>query len=455
MQGVQKYMLVFFVGLLLGMGGVFGLQTPEAVEAQTLTPEQRAKLQAEYDKIQEEIVHWQGVLNEARLKKNTLQGDVTILNAQIKKAEAEIKSRNNTIAVLGKEIDEKSEHIQTLEEKLEEGRTSLAQLIRQKQEAETTPLAILMLSSEGLSEFFSAVDAIDVINRDLQTHFNELRGIRAETEKEKEKLSEKKNAELDAKYEVEIKRKHIKKDEEEKKELLSIAVQEEASYSQVLAERERRAAEIRSALFELRDAQGIPFEVALQYANEASKKTGVRPAFILGILRQESNLGQNVGQCLLVDASTGAGKGKNTGTPFSNVMHPTRDVPVFLDVTKRLGRDPYSTVVSCPQSIGYGGAMGPSQFIPSTWKNYEGKLAAALGVSTADPWIPKHAVMATGLFLTDLGAGLQTYSAEREAAGRYYAGGNWATLGLTYAANVLAFAEKYQNDIDFLNENNL
>ena len=219
----------------------------------------------------------------------------------------------------------------------------------------------------------------------------------------------------------------------------------------MLADRQRRADTIRSALFELRDAEGIPFASALAYAQEASKPTGVRAAFILAILRQESNLGVNVGQCLLTTPGTGAGKGKNTGTPISKVMKPDRDVEPFLDITGRLGRNPYNTPVSCPQSIGYGGAMGPSQFIASTWILYEKRLAAVLGVTTPDPWVAKHAIMATALFLSDLGADKGTYSAEREAAARYYAGGNWQKNGLGYAASVLAFAEKYQEDIDFLN----
>ena len=94
--------------------------------------------------------------------------------------------------------------------------------------------------------------------------------------------------------------------------------------------------------------------------------------------------------------------------------------------------------------------MGPSQFIASTWKGLEPRLAESLGVSTPDPWIPKHAIMATAMFLKDLGASARTYTAERQAAGRYYAGGNWATLGLGYAASVLAYAEEYQENIDFL-----
>ena len=131
-------------------------------------------------------------------------------------------------------------------------------------------------------------------------------------------------------------------------------------------------------------------------------------------------------------------------------MHATRDVPPFLDLMKRLGADPYTTPVSCPQSTGYGGAMGPSQFIASTWKLYENKLKVNLGVATPDPWMAQHAIMATALFLKDLKADRQTYSAEREAAGRYYAGGNWQKSGLGYASSVLTYAEKYQNDIDFL-----
>ena len=46
---------------------------------------------------------------------------------------------------------------------------------------------------------------------------------------------------------------------------------------------------------------------ALVYAQEAGKKTGVDPAFILAILQQESNLGANVGSCYLSDQVTGAG----------------------------------------------------------------------------------------------------------------------------------------------------
>lgn len=446
-------MLVFALGLTLGVGAFVSLYEPTVADAQTLSEEDKARLRAEYDQLQEEIAQWQKVLDETKSKKNTLQGDVTTLNAQIKKAEAEIKQRNSTINTLAAEINEKNRHIQTLEERLSDGRASLAKLIREKQEVESTPLAILMLSSATLSEFMSTNDSIDIINRDLQERFDELRGVKQETEKEKEELSDKKNKEADAKYEVEVKKQEVKKNEVEKQKLLAVTKKDEATYSQVLAERKARAEAIRSALFELRDAQGISFATALQYASEAEAVTGVRAAFILGILRQESNLGANVGTCVITDLESGATKHVTSGKVFPNGIHPTRDLPTLQVLVRELGREPLQTRVSCPQAVGYGGAMGPSQFIPSTWKSYQSKIASALGVSLPDPWNAKHAVTATALYLKDLGADKKTYSAEREAAGRYYAGAGWATRGLGYAGSVLAHAEKFQSDINFLKDN--
>ena len=102
--------------------------------------------------------------------------------------------------------------------------------------------------------------------------------------------------------------------------------------------------------------------------------------------------------------------------------------------------------------MGDGGGLGPPPFFASPWKLYESKIMSALGVPVADPWNAQTAIMATALYMKDLGAGAQTYSAERKAAARYYAGSNWQSkTALNYAASVLAFANKYQTDIDFLN----
>ena len=127
-------------------------------------------------------------------------------------------------------------------------------------------------------------------------------------------------------------------------------------------------------------------------------------------------------------------------------MNPTRDVPEFIKITKRLGSDPFNTLVSCPQEVGWGGAMGAAQFIPSTWVLFEDRITRALGTSAADPWTARDAFMAAGMYLTDLGARPGSYSAERDAACRYFSGrkcsqSSWAK---TYGDQVMAKAVTIQ-----------
>lgn len=443
------------------LSGGFTLFTDHPAFAQTLTPEERARLQAEYDQLQAEIAQWQKVLDETKQKKDTLKGDVSALTAQINKATAEIKQRNVIISNLASEINERTARIGTLEERLESGHESLAKLLRDKNAREKESLVIFALSSEDLSEFFSTLDAIDAINRGLQALFAELRSVKDETVKEKEVLDARKNQELDAKYEVELKKKRIDENKKEKNQLLAITTEQEKSYQTVLAERQRKAEAIRSALFDLRDAQGISFNTALQYANFASEKTGIRASLILAILSQESDLGKNIGSCYVTDLQTGDGIGKNTGTFFEKVMKAPRDTTPFENITSALGLNWGSTPVSCPlgksytASRGYGGAMGPSQFIPSTWNLYTSRLAAALGISMPNPWNAKDAVMATALYLKDLGAAGGTYTAERNAACKYYSGRSCdsrSPINYTYGNSVIAKAETFQENIDFLND---
>ncbi len=450
-------MLGVALGLLMGVGGYVAVVPAPAY---ALTADEKAKLQTEYDQLQAEIAQWQQVLDDTRAKKNTIQGDVTALNAQIAKAQAEIKQRGVTIATLGSEIQQKTATISTLEQHIDAGHESLAKLLRQKNETETLPLALLAFSSDSLSNFFADADAVDAINRQLDAQFSDLRATKTETQKERDALNTQQNQELDAKHDVEVKKTVIANNQAQKKELLAVTTSQEKTYSQVLADRQKRAQEIRTALFDLRDSQGISFEKALQYANTASQKTGVRPAMILAILSQESDLGNNIGSCYVKDLTTGDGVGKNTGSPFQKVMKAPRDTDPFSALATALGFDWSTTPVSCPlgatysTSRGYGGAMGPSQFIPSTWQLYSPRLISALGVSTPNPWNPQDAVMATALYLEDLGAAGQTYTAERNAACKYYSGRSCDTRSprnYTYGDSVVAKAQTFQNNIDFLN----
>lgn len=447
--------IIALVLLVAVCGGVF-VVSGHSIKAQELTPEERAVLQVQYDELQKEIAVQQQIIKDTQAKKSTLQGDVTLLNAQIKAAQAQIDAKNITIKQLSAQIVKKNVVINELEDRIERGKEALASILRQTQMLDDYSVVSVALSAQSVSEFFSDLDAFTSIKTELQNLFADIRATKAQTESEKADLAAKQNQTADAKYVVETQKKQITSDKTEKQQLLAITANQETEYKKVLAERQARAAAIRAALFPLRDAAPIQFADALSYAKEAQAKTGVRPALILAVLTQESNLGKNVGQCYLTNNSTGAGIGKNTNTAFSKVMSPTRDVPPFVELGLQLGFDPHKQVVSCPiaSAGGWGGAMGPSQFIPSTWAMYASRVASARGVSVANPWDPRDAIMAMSIYLGGLGAGAGGYTAEHTAAAKYYAGGAWASrAGRTYANNVMALAESIQGNIDFLSNN--
>ncbi|MBI2038392.1 MAG: lytic murein transglycosylase [Candidatus Nealsonbacteria bacterium] len=218
------------------------------------------------------------------------------------------------------------------------------------------------------------------------------------------------------------------------------------------AEVQKRASEIRARIFEIIGVPEAPtFGEAYALAQEIEKTTGVRPAFLLAVLTQESNIGKNVGQCYLRNKDTGEGISV-AGNTIQKVMKPSRDIQPFLTITQELGRDPYNTPVSCPiPSIGgYGGAMGPAQFIPATWLGYRDRIRSITG-KTPDPWNIRDAFLAAALYLSDYGAKSQTANQEWRAAMIYFSGST-NTRYRFYGDSVAAIARQYAEDIKSLNQ---
>jgi membrane-bound lytic murein transglycosylase B len=417
------------------------------------SPDQKQACQNELNQLLAQVAELEGQLADQKKQTGTITGDINYLTSQINALKAKIKARTLAIANLKVSINQKTSVILSLQQKIDREKESLAQLLRNTNEFDNEDLVNLILSDSSLSQFYSDVESYSTINQAVKKSVDTILGIKSETEVQKADLQKQQNAEVDAKAQLEDAQKKVAASQAEQKQLLAISKQKEAGYTTVIADRQKRVADIKAKLFHLAGgAQAIRFDIALQYAQSAAVKTGIDPAFLLAVLTQESNLGANVGKCYLTDSS-GAGVNINSGKVWNSsthlLMYPS-DVSIFMDITNSLGFSAYKTVVSCPASAGgYGGAMGPAQFIPSTWKLFDSRVSAITGSNPANPWAPTDAFMASALYLTDLGGVGSSQSAQNKAACKYYGSGG---SSCSYSRSVAALKSKIQSDIDYLNQ---
>ena len=406
------------------------------------------KCQEYYQDISEEI---EKDVNKTKGEKDTLQNKIYILRNTIRNLDSEIYQGNIMIKDLTGQIYSTQGSIDQTSLKIDEIKSNLSNILQLQYENDQQSPTVILLKNETLTDFLNELMELERLSLRTKEFLENIKNLKVSLVNQKNKMDgEKENLE-----EV-VMIQSIKKQENlnTKKEQESVLRMTEAEYQKQLKEKEeveKKVAEITTRIFNLAGISQAPtFGEALEIAKYVEGITGVRPAFLLAILTQESNIGKNVGQCYLRDTSTGAGVVSYNGQKVSRVMKPSRDVQPFLSITKELGRDWQNTLVSCPMSIGYGGAMGPGQFIPSTWIIYRDRVKAITG-TPADPWKIRDAFLATGLYVSDYGAKSQTYNGEWRAAMIYFSGTSKRTkynyYGF-YGDSVMNITKGIQEDID-------
>ena len=426
-------------------------------------------LQNQLNSIEGEIAAQQQLLDVAQNQHQTLQTQIDAFDAEIKKTQLQIQAINLTITQLSGNIGEHQQTLSELSTQLSAERESLAQILRQTQVLDSYSVVSVALGSQDISGFFSDLDAFASIKSAMASSFNQIQQTSSSTEAEKEALQARLSEQEQLRTIAQLAGQQVRAQEQAKQELLAQTKGVEANFQKLISVNQKTAAQIRSELFILRDSAAIPFGTALAYAEAAQRATGTRAAVTLGVLKQETDLGANLG----------------TGT-WRVDMSPNRDQPIFVYITQALGLDPNKMPVSRKPSYGWGGAMGPGQFIPSTWvcyggfvntytndcTNTAGSMSMAQfwqgpwqyvvskdrvrqltgGNSPSNPWNARDAIMATAMLMADNGAATQTPAAERLAALRYFAGWTHANNPAYsfYGDGVMEFANQFQQDINQL-----
>ncbi|MBU1038732.1 lytic murein transglycosylase [Patescibacteria group bacterium] len=417
-----------------------------SVTQQQLQVEQQ-RLEQELKEIEVQIEQYTKELGRTQSQKATLNNKIREL--RIKQSSIALQIKQTTLQLQGteKQINKTQGDIDINEQRLTGLHKEMAKIIRQLHiTSQQNTVFNMFLYDKGISGFFDEIQTYKLLSDQLFSLLEHSKEEGLKLVDYKKNLENQREGQKNLISIANLQKNSLSQNISQQDNLLSQTKGQEAAYQQLLKDKKKKADEIRARIYELfGTTKRVTFGEAVQIAQWVSERTGVRAAFLLAVLTQESNLGKNVGTCNR--ASDPPEKG------WRVIMKPTRDQEPFLQITKELGLDPDTTPVSCPmrdkqgKQIGWGGAMGPAQFIPSTWLGYRDKVAKITG-RTANPWDIRDAFVAAGVKLGADGARQQ--SGEWTAAMKYFAGSVNPAYSF-YGDSVVALANRYQDDIDSLN----
>ncbi len=431
--GSLKLAFVVFVFLCF-LAGVF---FPFFLFAQS-TDEAKSQLRAKLQALQAEINNYRQKIQAASKTEQSLKGQINVLEAKIKRLNLEIESLHLSMQDAQRRISVIKKTTAEIEKNISRERQALSSTIMVVYENDKLNYVEIFFQKKKLSEIFADVKAIQELQASLLTSLSEIRDLKGRLEEEKQRLEDREEDLAQLKKAQEIQTLSLNRDKRAKKMLLARTQSQKSQLLTKVNVSQATIEQIREQLYQL-EGMGVSlkFGDALAYAQKATTKTGVRAALLLAMLKKESEWGMNVG----------------TGN-WKNDMHP-RDHDAFLRITKELGMDPDTTPVSRKPSYGWGGAMGPAQFLPNTWLAYEDEIARLTGHRPPNPWNIEDAFMACAIKLRDAGAAAQTYNAEWKAAQIYFAGRRWNNPRYYfYGDSVMELAGHFQKQINVLERGN-
>lgn len=429
---ILKVIFVLPIIMVLGFSPLFS--------ANAITAEEIAQKNREIEEIQKEIEQYQQEIDAIQPTKVTLQSEVSKLNAKIGQLNLEIRSIGLSISKTNSEVQTTQEKIEQAEGEIARNQVILGQYLRILYQNDQETLTSILLKHQALSDFFSDLNSIKTTQDELRVAIDGIQALKASLEERGQELEDKRIELEHQKALEEINKRSVDQNKSKKDKLLKETKGQESKFQSLVSQSQSKIEKIKAEIYYLQQ-NGISADDAVKFGVLAAISTGIRPAFLIAELELESGLGSNVGKC------NRAGDPPSKG--YRVIMKPTRDIQPFLKITAELGLNPETTAVSCPIGRGWGGAMGPAQFIPSTWMGYKDEVARITGRSPANPWNIEDAFIAAAAKLSRGGANSKTRAGEIAASKAYYCGNSKSTRAdcVNYANKVQALAGRIEQNL--------
>ena len=348
------------------------------------------------------------------------------ISKQLQTSELQLEQTLLSISVTGSDITKTAEDISQVHQDIANQRELLRNSMRSLYQHENASLMNIIFNTDNLGTILNEQKQYQILQEKVLNLIENLHQKQLELTEQKEQLLNHKDKQEKLRKLQINQQDDLSNQRVNKKDFLTLKQLEKASYQNKITDAKQTRTEIEQQIFKLKSVDlEISINDAFSAARFASNLTGVRPALLLAVLKVETNVGEWVG----------------SGT-FPDDMHPgSRDA--FIRLTEKLGLDPYKTPISRrPASYkGWGGAMGPGQFMPATWEGIEARVSAMMKKPQPNPYELVDALVGTSIMLADRGA--TDRQKEFEAVNRYIAGPNWL-YHTWYGKRVLAVAKEYE-----------
>lgn len=352
-------------------------------------------------------------------KKEKVEKELSTSQILLQKKNAELGVTKTLLQKTQNEIARKEAEVDNLNQRIKLNQEMLKSYIQEAFYTDQDPIAKLLLGGEKNFGMSGEFDQLLNVKEKIVVSLDEIRLAKEDVTKTKEELADKK----------EDHEKLISVQQGQQYEIKTDIKEAQASLADLNAKIDKLKSELSSLL-----SSSVSFKNVTDAAKFASKVTGIRKDYLLGVLVVESNLGRYTGGCT-------ADKSRMS----------TYRLNIFKTICKDLDYDWKKRKVSCPPSgyKGTGGAMGVAQFMADTWAGYKSSIASVTGHNPPDPWDLTDGVVAMALKLTKVdGVKQHKKSAEAKAYCVYLAGGNWASYcdskGVNYGEKVLYWADNYE-----------
>jgi peptidoglycan hydrolase CwlO-like protein len=432
---------------LIGVVLLFILMLSAVVYADT-AQDKKSELEAQIARLEKEAADIDKNIQETQAAAHTLTNEISLFNQEIKQRQIDIKRLNLVIQKTQADIDAAAESIKIMSASIEKQRMALGASLLILSSYEQDNLLTVLLKNNRLSDFFTALYNFNLIQGNIQEALAGLRQDRKDLENKKAELADFQEEQQKLKALKQTEERALAGKKKEKDELLRLTKGKEALFQQLLQNKKRDIAVLKTQLFYL-EKTGITAEDAVKYADLAAKRTGIRTAFLLALLEVETGKQFEDGQ-FSVGTNIGTGNWqRDLYQCYINLGKRSAaesEKNAFFSITSKLNLDPDRMPVSRKPSYGCGGAMGPAQFLPTTWLRFEDRVAELTGHNPPNPWNIEDSFTAAAIFLADAGASSQTQAGEIAAAKTYISGNANCTKYIcrSYSSRIISLAR----DID-------